>query len=981
MIIRNSDTTQIQIEVVPLFKADPTSAVNTLNQILNRVNFGPNSTSMITGGVRSGSVVAPTQTAPGLGVLGGAGAQPGGITAQSIQNQPINSSVVLIALPRLSSILVATYKSRLGDVKELIRKFDREWAPDSGSATIYLKNQSAGRVATLINGFFAARFPQEAQGQNQVRVTFDEPSNSIIVQASPADLAEIRSLVERIDTTFSSATSELRVVHLRNALAEDTALLVARALSEGQTPVNPNAGNLPGIGGVQGGALGGFGGAQGGAGGAQGGAQGAAGGTVFQVGQNTNVTTSTTRATKVSSLRLVTSQKFGDKKFESGVLDDIRITADPRTNNLIVQAPLASMELVLALIRELDIIPNARSEVNVFQLRRADAYQLALTLQQLFQGTGATRPTTGGAAAGPGPAVGGAAGQRPALMLSLSGIGPDGAPLIDLRVTIDERTNSLIAAGSRSDLAIIEALIARLEDADIMFRRNEAFRLRNAQAADVAAALSDFITKTLTVQRTGNQLTPFQEIQRDVVVVAEPISNTLLISATPQYMDDVLRIVSQLDLMPPMVAVHVLIAEVDMTNANELGVELGFQSPVLFRRGLSADGSTATPGFPFNTTVLGNNPGVVGYQSLSSLGVGRSSPRQNVGGLVFSASSNSVNVLVRALQTQGRLDLLSRPQIMTTDNQTAIINVGKDVPVLGTSTISANGLAQQSIDRKTIGVIMQVTPRITPEGRVIMRVIPEISSIDNQNFPLGNGTTSTSFNLQHLETTVSAYDGETIMLGGLILTRDEKNENKVPWLGDAPYLGSMFRYRTQYKTKSELLIIMTPHIVRNKADGERILAEEARKMDWALSTVLKTQGPNALDFPNSSGGNVPPGGVFPGGSIQGGILQGPSILEEGPRPRSVPVNPPVPKNVQPMPPATSALPQQMPTGAATNVEPNGRPFPANVPDGVPVQRLNPSTVVVPADSNSQSRRTNPSQPIPNFSRGGTAGTQGYPTSN
>ncbi|MEI7686350.1 MAG: secretin N-terminal domain-containing protein, partial [Planctomycetota bacterium] len=315
----------------------------------------------------------------------------------------------------------------------------------------------------------------------------------------------------------------------------------------------------------------------------------------------------------------------------------------------------------------------------------------------------------GGAAGGGG--IGGT-GQRPALMLSLSGIGPDGAPLIDLRITVDERTNSLIAAGSRSDLAIIEALIARLEDADIQFRRNEAFRLRNAQAADVAASLSDFITKTLTVMRTGGQLTPFQEIQRDIVVVAEPISNTLLISATPQYMDDVLRIVSQLDLMPPQVAVQVLVAEVDLTNSNEFGVEIGLQSPVLFRRGVTPDPSfstgtnpTASPGFPFNTTVLGNNPAVspavVGYQSLSNLGVGRVSSRSNIGGFVFSASSNSVNILVRALQTQGRLDILSRPQIMTLDNQTAIINVGQEIPIVTSSNVTATGVVQTNIERKT----------------------------------------------------------------------------------------------------------------------------------------------------------------------------------------------------------------------------------------------------------------------------------------
>src|SRR5436190_13489140 len=118
-------------------------------------------------------------------------------------------------------------------------------------------------------------------------------------------------------------------------------------------------------------------------------------------------------------------------------------------------------------------------------------------------------------------------------MLNLNGIAPDGSPLIDLRVTVDTRTNSLLAAGSKSDLAIIEALIARLEDANIDFRRNEAFRLRAAQAADVAAAINDFITKKLAVDTKAGQLQGFLEYQRDVVVVAEPISNTLLISASP----------------------------------------------------------------------------------------------------------------------------------------------------------------------------------------------------------------------------------------------------------------------------------------------------------------------------------------------------------------------------------------------------------------------------------------------------------------
>src|SRR5262249_42515592 len=147
--------------------------------------------------------------------------------------------------------------------------------------------------------------------------------------------------------------------------------------------------------------------------------------------------------------------------------------------------------------------------------------------------------------------------------------------------------------------------------------------------------------------------------------------------------------------------------EVNLAQANEFGVEIGLQSPVLFQRGLTTDQTAlgTGPGFPFNNTQLlgvqqlGNNPavrpGIVGYQGVTGLGVGRTSPRVNASGLVVSASSNSVNLLIRALQTQNRLDILSRPQINVMDNQTAIISVAQEIPYLGTTVLTATGASQQ----------------------------------------------------------------------------------------------------------------------------------------------------------------------------------------------------------------------------------------------------------------------------------------------
>src|SRR5262249_7027374 len=176
-------------------------------------------------------------------------------------------------------------------------------------------------------------------------------------------------------------------------------------------------------------------------------------------------------------------------------------------------------------------------------------------------------------------------------------------------------------------------------------------------------------------------------------------------------------------------------------------------------------------------------------------GVGRVSPTSGIGGFVFSAASNTFNLLIRALKTQGRIDVLSRPQIQTTDNQTALINVGMDIPyIAGSSTAAATTVT--TVTYRSTGVIMQVTPRISPDGTVIMRVIPEVSEKSGDQ-TLSTGATAPIFSVEHFETTVSAKDGETVAIGGLIIKRDAKSENKYPWLGDLPYIGALFRYRTQ----------------------------------------------------------------------------------------------------------------------------------------------------------------------------------------
>jgi general secretion pathway protein D len=909
VVAKLSAGSEVEVHLEKLEHADATSVVTTLNQLLQRLIietpgktlYEPPVSTTIQGGFAGGGFPG------GGGGFGGAGfGGGGGVGGFNLQQQRA-PSVLLIPVPRLNAILFAVPKSRVKDVVDEIKRLDVPNTPAGEAVPIPLKHSSAARVEALLLNWYSQRYPNETATQHQIRITHNDPSNTLFVQAAPNDLAEIRSMIQLIDNGESAATNNLRIFHLNFALSDDLSAILLKAITEGVAPVTttpaPTGGTTPGGGG-------GIPGGGGTPGGVPGGAPGGAAAAALRA-----TTGAAGTATKTTTLRFVTRTPGGFRTVESGLLEDIYITSDPRTNSLLVSAPEKTMELLDALIHELDVIPTARAEINIFHLKRADATQTALLLQQLFLGTGSTTGTTaarppgttglpgaptgglpgaptGGLPGAPGAGLGGTGAVRP-LQLTLGGVTTEGAPLIELRLTVDERTNSLVVAGARSDLDVIEAMIDKLEATDIQRRQNEVVQLKNASAADVATALTTFLGNSITVISAGGQLTPFQEIEQQVVVTPEPITNKLLISATPRYFQEVMRLIAELDAEPPMVMIQVMLAEVDLTGNEEFGVEIGLQSPVLFQRGVfpafpfapkdygpgslfgagsvsyanaaggevppgvtvtSSINPSAQPGFLFNTTsALPNNPvvgpGIVGFQGLTNLGVGRASTTvpSGPGGFIFSASSDSFSLLVRALKTQGRLDMLSRPQIMTLDQQSATINIGQSVPLPGPTTLTATGATTTSVTYTPVGVQLSVTPRISPDGKVFMRVNPIISTLSTSTVSLGSGILAPIINEQTVSTTVVAQDGETVAIGGLITRNDTKNENKAPWLGDLPGIGALFRYRTQVKEKRELLVILTPHIVRSRAEADHILAEESRRMNWIVGDVVGLHGTTGLE--------------------------------------------------------------------------------------------------------------------------------------
>lgn len=700
------------------------------------------------------------------------------------------------ALVKPNAVLLLGWGEALEAIRNLVAKLDQPVDAQSQLRVFRLKHAQAADTEETITKFFAKRTGLGAKPL----VVADPRSNSLVVQADPRDLVEVEHLVERLDTPRGEATNELRVFKLKNTLAADLGPVLQAAIS----------GTGPAAAG-------------------QGGAAATA---------------------RSAVLKFLTIDAQGQKVLESGILGDIRITPDPRTNTLLVSAPPETIELVAALIGQLDALPAAVAQIKVFTIVNGDAAELVEMLRNLLDERGA----------GPGPQLAGAEGED---------------SLAPLRFSVDQRTNSIIASGPAGELNIVEAILLRLDQSDVLERKSVVYRLKNAPASEVAQSINEFLRSERIIQQAQAQAASLtRRIETEVVVVAEIISNSLIISATPRYFDEILRVVEELDAQPPQVLIQLLIAEVALNKTDEFGVELGLQDGLLFDRGVLGGaitsqissgglvtGQTVTttnnvPGFNFNNQPLGNTASPralrgsdqVGGQGLSSFSLGRTNADLGFGGLVLSASSSSVNVLLRALKERRRLDILSRPQVMTLDNQPAYIQVGQRVPRVTTAQITQFG-SVNSVELYNIGLILLVTPRISPEGLIVMEIDTERSAIDRSEPEvavgiglLGAQITQPVFSTTTARTTISANNGQTIVLGGLITTESRRRTRRVPVLGDIPVVGGLFRYDFASKERNELLIILTPHIVKSREDAERLKQMEANRMSWCLADVKKIHG-------------------------------------------------------------------------------------------------------------------------------------------
>ncbi|MFM9965981.1 MAG: secretin N-terminal domain-containing protein [Planctomycetaceae bacterium] len=795
--------------------------------------------------------------------------------------------IVVIAIGKPNAVMVLASERDMPTVDMLIEKLDQPVDPTNEFEVFRLRYAVASQVLTAIDNFFGGGTSGGTGGQaatpgqgtsssrssagglrGRVKVISDSRTNSVIVQARPRDLEEVRRLIEELDQAGSQAVNQIRLIPLKNAVADDMATLLNLAI---QSVISPPQQARATQGGGQ----------------AQGG--GAGGGQVDQK----------LREAKSAVLQLLESED-GESMVESGILADIRINSDPHTNSLIVTAPEESLALIQALVKRFDKPAAMVAEIKHFTLQNADASSIVTMLNTLFNNQQQGQGQRGGGQ------------QNQQLGIQLSGAEDASSQLIPLKFSTDIRTNSIIAVGGAEALSVVEAIILRLDASDARQRTMSVFRLKNSPAAEVATALTLFLQGQQNLAAQGNQdlISDVEQLERQIVVIAEANSNSLLISATPRYLKDITAMVERIDMAQQQVMIQALIVEVTLDNTDEFGIELGFQDSILFDRstvssvtnitqssifntnstttsvtpGTGATNTTTTitpqalttstpistgvPGFLFNNLPFGNNvsapnPNRVGSQGLSNFSLGRLNSDLGYGGLVMSAGSESVNVLLRALSANRKIEILSRPQIRTLDNQLGRINVGQSVPVITSINTTALGQVNPVPQYKDAGIILEVTPRITPDDRIVMQVGAQRSKYDLKNGVVlsttasGNPITSPVLDITQVVTTISVDNEQTVVLGGMIQKLDDTITRKVPWLGDIPIIGNAFRYDAHNFRRVEVLVFLTPRIVKNATVNEIIKQVEAERLHYTEADAESLHGP-LFGCPAPLDGSTPP---------------------------------------------------------------------------------------------------------------------------
>ncbi len=388
-------------------------------------------------------------------------------------------------------------------------------------------------------------------------------------------------------------------------------------------------------------------------------------------------------------------------------------------------------------------------------------------------------------------------------------------------------TNSLIVTDSTLNIKKIESLIGALDmPASEGKGKINVYYLKNANSDDLAKVMSALVSR-LPVPPAGGGAAPAGPstiLEGQVTITSDKTTNSLIIVASPGDYETVRDVIQKLDIRRRQVYVEAAIIEMSLTKQRELGLELqGVNYNLQDKTKISGIGGT-------NFGNIGNAivNGPAGLANLNGLTVGAVKGTFTFKGVEYL----SVGALLHALQTDGDVNVLSTPNILTTDNQKAEIMVGENVPFVTGQSQSATtgGQLLTSIDRRDVGITLKLTPQITSDDSVKLDIYQEISAI-TATAGLNPNVVGPSTSKRSASTTVVVKDRQTMVIGGLIRDNVTSSTSKVPLLGDIPLLGWLFKSKTSRIEKTNLMIFITPYIIKNENEAADITQRKGEGLE------------------------------------------------------------------------------------------------------------------------------------------------------
>jgi general secretion pathway protein D len=431
------------------------------------------------------------------------------------------------------------------------------------------------------------------------------------------------------------------------------------------------------------------------------------------------------------------------------------------------------------------------------------------------------------------------------------------------KVTHDQAYSMFVAALEVSRLAVVQKgnvnqIVAM---GDLPPERGAfVYKLKHANATDLAAILTNVVARSQTVAQTspGTRplFRPLSEFEAPVQVFADKATNSIIISATKSAYTKLQSVIRDLDTRRKQVFVEAVILEVQVDRLRQIGSD-PLQVIGSGRSG-SLQGIAGLNSAPENLATIA--------QAISGVAAGGAT-----GGAFTVLNTVNVRAFLQLLLNLTDTNVLSTPQVLAADNQKAKIVVGENRPFPTGQAQGITGGTLVTIERKDVGVTLEFTPQVLENDLIRLEIKQEISAIaENVSQTIGSGTSSVpvgpTTTKRSMETTTIAKDQQTIVIGGLVRDNLVLNERKVPFLGDIPLLGWLFRFQSRATEKLSLLVFLTPTLVRDEADMVELNARKAAELGTLQRenrieepTRLKQDVLEKLERPNGSSHQSAPG--------------------------------------------------------------------------------------------------------------------------